>query len=64
MINLYGTHQTAEVLEVSRRDVVRLVERGDLTPVGKLPGTTGAYLFDPADVEALAATRTPQEASA
>lgn len=64
MINLIGTQDATRLLSMSRRDVVRLVERGELVPVGKLPGTTGAYLFDPNDVAALAAARAPEEASA
>lgn len=49
--------ETAAVLEIPRRDVVRLVERGDLVPAMKLPGRTGAFLFHPASVEALAQER-------
>lgn len=51
------TKQVAEALRTDRKGVRRLVERGTLTPVQKLPGTTGAYLFDRAAVEALAAER-------
>ncbi|MEV7972853.1 helix-turn-helix domain-containing protein [Cellulomonas sp. NPDC089187] len=52
---------TAEVctrLGTDRKTVRRLVDRGSLTPAFKLPGVTGAYLFDRAEVEALAAERT------
>lgn len=51
---------TAEVVQrlgVTRKVVRRLVEHGDLVPAQKLPGKTGAYLFDPADVDALTAER-------
>lgn len=51
------TKQAAEVLRTDRKGVRRLIERGALVPVQKLPGLTGAYLFDRADVEALAAER-------
>jgi len=37
--------------------VIRLVKAGKLTPVQKLPGLRGAYLFNRADIEALAAER-------
>lgn len=45
------------MLSLSPRWIARLVERGDLTPAHKLPGPTGAYLFELADVEALKAER-------
>jgi excisionase family DNA binding protein len=38
--------QLAEVLGVNPRSVQRMVQRGELTPSVKLPGRTGAYLFD------------------
>jgi hypothetical protein len=37
--------------------VSRLVRNGKLTPTRKLPGRTGAYLFNKADVLALALER-------
>lgn len=48
--------EVARVLGRSVRTVHRLVEDGVL-PAMKLPGETGAYLFDPKDVEALAKQR-------
>lgn len=47
----------AERLGIDRRRVLRMVQRGTLKPVQKLPGETGAYLFDPEDVERLEADR-------
>ena len=47
------TTQAADALGTSRRQVIRLVDAGRLVPLAKLPGRTGAYLFDPADVQAL-----------
>lgn len=64
---LIGTREVADLLGCSRRDVVRLVERERLTPAQKLPSATGAYLFDPADVGALAdelATPAPEATDA
>lgn len=45
------TAQAAEALGVSVRTVHRMVSAGTLTPTMKLPGTTGAYLLDAAEVE-------------
>ena len=46
--------QVAERLGVSVKTVHRMVLAEDLRPAAKLPGRTGAYLFDPADIETLA----------
>lgn len=54
---LLPTTAVARRLDLPRREVVRLVERGDLKPAAKLPGRTGAMLFNPADVDALAGER-------
>lgn len=45
------------MLGLTRTGLLRLVQRGALVPVVKLPGRTGAYLFDRTDVEALVAER-------
>jgi len=66
MVNLereMTTAQAAAVLDVEHRSVFRMVKRGELTPSGKLPGRTGAYLFDREDVERLAETRSKANAS-
>lgn len=44
--NLITTAQAAEKVGVSVRTVIRWVEAGDLAAAQKLPGATGAYLFD------------------
>ncbi len=46
--------EAANRLGVSIRTIHRLVARGDLAPARKLPGATGAYLFDADDVTAAA----------
>lgn len=46
--------EAAEIIGKDRRQITRLVERGELKATRKLPGATGAYLFNRADVEALA----------
>lgn len=51
--DLLTTAQVAERLDVHVRTVHRLVTSGRLVPAMKLPGSVGAYLFQPADVEAL-----------
>lgn len=49
--DLMTAAQAAEVLGCSQRTVARMAEDGRLTPALKLPGETGAYLFEPAEVE-------------
>ena len=47
------TLTTAQVVEeygLSRRSISRLITDGELTPLMKLPGHTGAYLFERAEV--------------
>lgn len=45
------TAEAARTLGVSVRTVHRMVNAGTLTPTMKLPGSTGAYLLDSAEVE-------------
>lgn len=52
-----GAAEAAALLHIDRSVLTRWVQAGRLTPVFKLPGKTGAYLFHRADVEALAATK-------
>lgn len=53
--SLVGTAEAAQILAKSSRTVHRLVDAGKLTPVLVAPGGfKGAYLFDRADIEALA----------
>ncbi|WP_200170783.1 excisionase family DNA-binding protein [Tomitella cavernea] len=58
--------EAASRLGVTRRAVIAAVERGTLR-AKKLPGRTGAYLFDPADVDARAEAKakkpTPRKAA-
>lgn len=49
------TRQVADRCGVSVRQVHALIAKGVITPVGKLDGVRGAYLFDPKDVDRLAA---------
>ena len=51
-----STTEVAAEFGVDRSVIVRRVKAGQLTPVQKLPGHTGAYLFDRAAVQALVET--------
>lgn len=53
-----GVTEAADRLAMTRRQVQRLVDKGDLVPVAKMRGRTGAYLFDPAEVERFAEEKT------
>lgn len=55
--DLIGTSEAAERCNVDRTTFFRWVQLGQITPVQKLPGRTGALLFDSADVDALIAKR-------
>ncbi len=50
---LITTKQAAELSGSNIRQIIRLVERGDLHPFQKLPGSTGAYIFLRRDIELL-----------
>lgn len=52
--NLIGTTEAAGRCGVDRSTFFRWVQLGKVKPVSKMPGATGAMLFDPADVDALA----------
>ncbi|MEV4902389.1 helix-turn-helix domain-containing protein [Citricoccus sp. NPDC055426] len=49
-----GTAETARILRVSKRTVHNRVDAGILTPITKIEGRTGAYVFDRETVQALA----------
>lgn len=50
---LLSSYEAGQRLGCSVRTVHRLVTAGKLTPIHKLSGPSGAFLFDPADVEKL-----------
>lgn len=54
---LLTTAEVAQRLGVDVRTVHRMVASGRLTPVQKLPGRTGSYVFSAAAVEAVAPER-------
>jgi excisionase family DNA binding protein len=52
---LQTTAQVAERLGLTPRTIARMVDDGRITAATKLPGERGAYLFDPAEVDRVAA---------
>jgi excisionase family DNA binding protein len=55
---LIGTAEATEMLGVSKDTLIRMVARGTLKAAHKMSGTSGAYLFERADVEQLAREKT------
>lgn len=53
---LLGITDIANRLGLDRSTVFRWVQLGRLTPAHKMPGTTGALLFEPEEVERFIAT--------
>ena len=60
---LIGTRQAAEILGVPRTTLASRLAAGTIAPAIKLPGRTGAYLFDRAYIERLANERRALAAS-
>lgn len=60
---LLTTAEVAARLHCTAQTVRNYVERGDLTPHMRLPGTRG-FLFNATDIDAFAAARDAEEASA
>ena len=56
-LDLLTSKQVADDLGLTVRQVARLVANGKLHAAHKISGQTGAYLFEPAAVAALAAER-------
>lgn len=63
MTDLLTAAETAQRLNVDRSVVLKLANSGRLPVAMKLPGRTGAYLFDPADVDAHIAARNERGAA-
>jgi predicted site-specific integrase-resolvase len=51
--DLLATVQVCERIGIDRSTLSRYVQLGRITPAHQLPGTRGAMLFDPADVDKL-----------
>ncbi len=52
--DLVSTSEAAEMLKITPKTISRYAQDGRLRPATKLPGLTGAYLFNRTDIEALA----------
>jgi excisionase family DNA binding protein len=57
MTALITTAEAAQRLCVDRSVVIKLVARGQLLPAMKLPGRTGAHLFQPSEIDRYLAER-------
>lgn len=55
--NLIGVAEASQITGLDKRTLHRKVERGELTPVSKLPGLRGAYIFNRSEIEKLARER-------
>lgn len=53
VVNLVSTVEAVAILGCDRSSISRWVSSGRLVPAHKLPGQTGAFLFDRAAIEAL-----------
>lgn len=60
---MHNTRQAADELGVSIRTIHRLVDSGDLTPAVKVPGKTGAFLFEGSEVERVKTLRAETSAA-
>ena len=61
---LISSAEVAQRLGRDVRTIHRMVLRGDLAPLGKIPGLRGAYLFDAAEVDRLIGAPENAQASA
>ena len=51
------TTEVGDRLGIARQTVLQRVRTGKLTPIGQLPGRSGALLFDAEQIDALARDR-------
>jgi excisionase family DNA binding protein len=52
---LMGSAEACEILRIDRSTLTRWVAKGRISPAQKLPGESGVYLFDPDEVDRVAA---------
>ena len=50
---LLSSAEACTILQVSRSTLIRWVEKGKIQAAQKLPGQSGVYLFEPAEVTRL-----------
>lgn len=61
MTDFVSATEAAQMLGISRRALLDRVKAGTVAPALKLPGRTGAYLFDAEQIDALATDAAPSE---
>jgi len=54
---IIGSTEACTILKIDKATISRWVAAGRITPAGKLPRKNGAFLFNRADIEALAQAR-------
>lgn len=52
-----GSTEVCKRLGIDRGTLTRWIQLGRITPSGKLPGVSGAYLWDPAYIDQVVAAR-------
>jgi predicted site-specific integrase-resolvase len=55
--DMIGSKESCRILGIDKATLSRWVTAGQLTPVHKLPGRNGAYLFDRTHIENIAQGR-------
>jgi excisionase family DNA binding protein len=61
---LIGSEQACALLGVHRATLLRWAASGRVTPVHKMPGTNGAFLFSRAEITRLARERLARRGAA
>ncbi len=64
LVQFIGSTEVCKRLGIDRGTLTRWIQLGRITPAGKLPGPSGAYLWDPAYIDRFVAQRAGDEASA
>ena len=62
-LDLLGSAEAAQLLGVHRATLTRWVTSGRITPAQKMPGDTGALLFERAEVERVRAAENAPESA-
>lgn len=60
-VSYIGSSEVCERLKIDRGTLTRWIQLGKITPAGKLPGSNGAYLWDPEYIDRLAAARRAEQ---
>lgn len=63
-LDLIGSAEMCEALGIDRGTLVRRIAAGKISPVQKLPGVTGAYVFTRAEMERCVAAAEQAKATA